>query len=80
MKTTLQEVTHNEKAEYHRWRDKIKTLEKQLRSEDRQPSRKRIQSNDKEHDLGSQENSGKDEEMFTKDLQELKNKQRWIIY
>ena len=75
MKTTLKEVTHNEKAEYHRWRDKITTPEKQLRSGDKQPSRKRIQNNDREHDLGSQENNEKDE-----DLQELKNKQSWIIY
>ena len=45
-----------------------------------QPSRNRIQNKDSEDDSGSQKKSGekieKMQEMFTKDLEELKNKQR----
>ena len=53
------------------------TPEKQLNG-DRQPSRKRIRNKDSEDDAGRWENNG--EEMLTKSLEELKNKQRWIIH
>ena len=45
-----------------------------LRSGDRQLSRKRTRNNDSEDDPGSQKNNGEDAKMFTKDLEELKNK------
>ena len=57
-----------------------KTPGKQLKCRgDRQPSRKRIQNNDSEDDPGSWKKKWREEiekmqEMFTKDLQELKNK------
>ena len=39
---------------------------------------------DSEHDSGSWEKNGgkdwKDAEMLTKDIEELKNKQRWIVH
>ena len=44
-------------------------------SEDRQHFRKRIQNNDSEDDPGSWGGMGKMQEMFTKDLAELKNNQ-----
>ena len=55
-----------------------KTSEKKLNG-DRQPSRKRVQDNDSENDqnLGERMEVKIEEmkEMFTKDLQELKNRQ-----
>ena len=80
-KTTLQKVNQNEKAEsivpdegtgLKRW----KTIKL---SGDRQPSRKRIQNSDSEDNPASQE-INKMQEMFTKDLDELKNKQTDIIH
>ena len=54
-----------------------KTPEKQLNEvETGKLPGKRIQNNDRQDGPRSQENNGEDEEMFTEDLQELKNKQR----
>ena len=79
-KTTLQKVNQNEKAEsivpdegtgLNPW----KTTKW---SGDRQPSTKRIQNSDSEDNPASQE-INKMQEMFTKDLEELKNKQTDIV-
>ena len=65
-----------------RWKNKIKSRKTTKWNGDRQ-SKKRIQNNDSEDDPESQEKNGdkdwEDARNINKDLEEIKNKQRWII-